>query len=129
MKATADSAIFVLVVPVATTAPHCSKLIRCSLLGCRQAPDGYLRVRGQGAQLKHATSFDPKELAVFVCDFALACGGARSDLGLAPACACAFEPRKQPLLRGQEDAADRHKLCDLLLAERSAAVTGSGWLN
>lgn len=126
-KATADSAICVLVVPVATTAPHWSKLIRCSLLSGRQAPDGYLRVRGPGSQLRHATSFDPKELAVFVCDFALAGGGAGSDLGLAPACAGAFEPRKRPLCGGLEDAADRHKLRDLLLAERRAAVTGSGW--
>ncbi len=73
LSATADSVICVLVVPVvATTAQHWSKLIQYSLLDGRQAPDGYLRVRGPGAQLRHASSFDPKELAVFVCDFALA---------------------------------------------------------
>ena len=50
--------ICVLVVPVATTASHWSKLVRCSLQSGRQAPNGYLRVRAPGAQLRHATSID-----------------------------------------------------------------------
>jgi hypothetical protein len=37
-----------LVVPVATVAPHWSKLVRSSLLSGREAPDGYLRIRTAG---------------------------------------------------------------------------------
>ena len=126
-KATVDSAVCVLVVPVATTASHWSKLVRHSLLSGREAPDGYVRVRAPGAQLRHASSFDPKELAVFVCDFAQANGGGRPDQALSPVCAGAFEHRTRPLCGSVEDAADRRRLREQLLAVRSAALTGGGW--
>jgi hypothetical protein len=42
-KALADMAVMVLVVPVATIAPHWSTLVRCSLLRGKGAEDGYLR--------------------------------------------------------------------------------------
>ena len=126
-KAAVDSAVCVLVVPVATTASHWSKLVRHSLLSGRQAPDGYLRVRAPGAQLRQATSFDPKELAEFICDFAPAVGDKRLDQGLPPACAGAYEHRTRPLCGSVEDAADQRRLREELLAVRSAALTGSGW--
>jgi hypothetical protein len=47
-KASANSALCVLVVPVATTAVHWSNLAWCSLLSGRHAPDGYLRIRAPG---------------------------------------------------------------------------------
>ena len=80
-KAMVDRAVCVLVVPVATTASHWPKLVRFSLLGGKEAPDGYLRIRAPGGQLRHATGFDPKELAVFVCDFAPAVDGGRGPDG------------------------------------------------
>ncbi len=86
-KAMVDMAVCALVVPVATTAQHWTKLVRHSLLGGREAPDGYLRIRAPAAQLRHATGFDPKELAIFVCDFAPAGGGGGPDGRLPPACA------------------------------------------
>ena len=47
-KAVADSVVWVLVVPMATTATHWSKLVRYSLLSGKEAPDGFLRVRAPG---------------------------------------------------------------------------------
>ncbi len=127
LKAAADSALCVLVVPVATTAAHGSKLVLCSLLSCRHAPDGYLRIRALGSQLHNSNTFDPKELAVFVCDFALAGGGGCSDPRLAPASAGAYERRARPQYGSLEDAMDRSRLREQLLAARSSALTGAGW--
>ena len=128
-KGLADAAICVLVVPVATTASHWSKLVRFSLLGGRLAPDGYQRIRVPGTQLRHATSFDPKELAIFVCDFAHAGGDARGrpDPPPSPPCAGAYERRARPLCGSEHDAADRRRLRERLLATRNASVTGSAW--
>jgi hypothetical protein len=124
-----DTAVCALVVPVATTAPHWTKLrlVRHSLLGGREPPDGYLRIRAPAAQLRHATGFDPKELAIFVCDFAPAGGGRGPDGRLPPACACAYERRARPLCGSEDDAADRRRLREQLLAVRSRSVTGSAW--
>ena len=126
-KAMVDRAVCMLVVPVATTASHWSKLVRYSLLGGKDAPDGYLRIRAPGAQLQHAASYDPKELAVFVCDFAPADGGQGSEVRLAPACAGAYRLRGRPLCGGEDDAVDRRRLREQLLALRSPSVTGSAW--
>lgn len=126
-KALADRAVMVLVVPVATIAPHWSTLVRCSLLRGKGVEDGYLRVRSPGSHLRFSEAPDPKELAVFVCDFALAGGGDPPDRGLSPACAGAYARRPRPLCGSVEDAADRRRLREQLLAARSASVTGSGW--
>jgi hypothetical protein len=107
-EATVDMAACVLVVPVATVAPHWSKLVRSPLLSGREAPDGYLRIRTPGSHLRHATSFAPKELAVFVCDFALAGGGeSRAGAGVRRLVLA----RIRPLCGGSEDAADRRRSC------------------
>jgi hypothetical protein len=126
-KAMVDRAVCVLVVPVATTATHWPKLVRFSLLGGKEAPDGYLRIRAPGGQLRHAASFDPKELAVFVCDFAPADGGQEPKGRLAPACAGAYQQRARPLCGAEDDADDRRRLREQLLAVRSHPVTGSAW--
>ena len=126
-KAMVDRAVCMLVVPVATTASYWSKLVRYSLLGGKDAPDGYLRIRAPGAQLQHAASYDPKELAVFVCDFAPADGGQGSEVQLAPACAGAYRLRGRPLCGGEDDAVDRRRLREQLLVLRSPSVTGSAW--
>ena len=118
---------WLLVVPVATTASHGSKLVRCSLLGGKEAPDGYLRIRAPGGQLRHAASFDPKELAVFVCDFAPADGGRGPEGRVALACAGAYQQRARPLCGAEDDADDRRRLREQLLAVRSPSVTGSVW--
>ncbi len=126
-KAMVDRAVCVLVVPVATTASHWSKLVHCSLLGDREAPDGYLRIRAPGAQLRCAASFDPKELAAFVCDFARIDGGRGPDGRLAPACAGAFQQRARQLCGSEDDTNDRLRLREQLLAVRSSSMTGSAW--
>jgi hypothetical protein len=75
------------------------------------ASDGYERVRSPGTHLQHVTryvsGYDPRELAVSVCDFAAL--GRRADGGvrLALPCACAYAPRRRPLCESVEDAADR----------------------
>ena len=124
-KAAADAAVCVMVVPVATTASHWPALVRCSILGGPLAPDGYVRVRSPGVHLRHVTSYDPRELAVFVCDFAAL--GRRANAGLPPPCAGAFARRGRPLCGSAEDAADRRRLRERLLAERRASVTGAAW--
>ena len=86
-----------------------------------------MRIRAPGAQLRHAASFDPKELAVFVCDFARIDGGLGPDWRLAPACAGAFQQRARPLCGSEDDAVDRRRLREQLLAVRSSSVTGSAW--
>lgn len=124
-KAIADAALCVLVVPVAITAPHWPKLLKCSVLGREQAADGYIRVRTPRKDLLHVVSYDPKELAVFVCDFAQL--SQRPDFTSAPPCAGAYERRPRPLCGSEEDARDRRRLREQLFSLRDSRLTGSGW--
>jgi len=65
-KAIQDGAMIVLVVPLAVTAPHWQKLLRASVVA---NSDRYLRVRNVSMSVSHSTADDPRELAVFMCDF------------------------------------------------------------
>ncbi len=78
------------------------------------------------SHLRHSNSFDLKELAVFVCYFALAGGGSSHDQRVARACAGAYERRVLPSCGSLEDAADRRRLREQLLAALSTALTGGG---
>lgn len=120
-KAIADAALCVLVVPVAVTAPHWHKLVACSVLERKPAVDGFVRVRNPRRELAHARSYDPKELAVFACDFAV--WSRRADISAAAPCAGAYERRRRPLCGSEADYADRRRLREELLARRDARVT------
>ena len=115
-KAVADAATCVLVVPVAVTAPYWHKLVRASLLPAGLGPDGFLRVRNPRTQLRHAGSFDPKELAVFVCDFSRL--RSRADLAAHAGCAGFLEVRRRPLCGSEADYEDRRRLREALHALR-----------
>ncbi len=87
--------------PVSITAPYWHLLLKASVLPAGPAPDGFLRIpsRDPRTALPLAGSFDPKELAVFVCDFSRL--SLRSDLAATYGCAgffSAHEDRRR--LRG-----------------------------
>ena len=46
---------------------------------------------------------------------------------MAPACAGAYQQRARPLCGAEDDAVDRWRLRERLLALRSHSVTGSAW--
>ena len=116
-KAIADAACIVLVVPVAITAPHWSKLVACSII---PNADGYLRIRNPRNLLSHASHYSPMELAVFACDFSKI--HPRPDFASEPACAGAFEQRRRPLCGSAGDFLDRSKLREALLARRDSRL-------
>ena len=116
-KAVADAALCVLVVPVAITAPYWHKLLRASVLPAGPAPDGFLRIRNPRTALCLAGSFDPKELAVFVCDFGRI--SPRTDLAVTYGCAGFFAARRRHLCGTSADYADRRRLREALYAVRT----------
>ena len=65
-KAIHDGVRIVLVVPLAVTAPQWHKLVLNSLVG---NSDKYIRVRNASRRFRHWSAEDPREMAVFVCDF------------------------------------------------------------
>ena len=115
-KAIADAAICVLVVPVAITAPYWHKLLKASVLPVQDSPDGFVRIRNPRTALCLAGSYDPKELAVFVCDFSRLT--TRADLAAPSGCAGSFAARRRPLCGSSVDYEDRCKLREALLAAR-----------
>jgi hypothetical protein len=120
-KATADGATIVLVVPVAIIAPLWARLVRCSILPHSLAPDGFVRIRSPGRQLRCADNFAPKELAVFVCDFTQL--STRSALAASASCGGFFSRRGRPLCGSARDFADRARLREALLARRDPRWT------
>ena len=81
--------------PVSITAPYWHLLLKASVLPAGPAPDGFLRIRDPRTALGLAGSFDPKELAVFVCDFSRL--SLRSDLAATYGCAGFFSARRRHL--------------------------------
>lgn len=111
-KATADSALCVVIVPVAVTAPHWNKLVRASVLDAKPAVDGFYRVRSPHKAIQDAPGALPSELAVFACDFGRL--NPRADLpGLCP-CAGAFLRRPRPACGNPGDLEDRRRLREAL---------------
>ncbi len=115
-KAVADAALCVLVVPVSITAPYWHLLLKASVLPAGPAPDGFLRIpsRDPRTALRLAGSFDPKELAVFVCDFSRL--SQRSDLAGTYGCAGFFSARRRHLCGTSADYEDRRRLRGALYA-------------
>ena len=115
-KAVADAALRVLVVPVSITAPYWHLLLKASVLPAGPAPDGFLRIpsRDPRTALRLAGSFDPKELAVFVCDFSRL--SLRSDLAGTYGCAGFFSARRRHLCGTSADYEDRRRLRGALYA-------------
>ena len=116
-KAVADAALRVLVVPVSITAPYWHLLLKASVLPAGPAPDGFLRIRDPRTALGLAGSFDPKELAVFVCDFSWL--SLRSDLAATYGCAGFFSARCRHLCGTSADYEDRRRLREALYAVRT----------
>jgi hypothetical protein len=116
-KAVADAALCVLVVPVAITAPYWHKLLKASVLPAGPAPDGFLRIRNPRTALNLAGTFDPKELAVFVCDFGRL--SPRTDLAVTLGCAGFFVARRRHLCGTSADYEDRRRLREALYAVRT----------
>ena len=115
-KAIADAALCVLLVPVAVIAPYWHKLVKASVLSTKPAADGFVRIRNPRTALRFAGSFDPKELAVFVCDFSLL--SPRTDLAELSGCAGSFAPRQRPLCGSTGDFEDRRRLREALYASK-----------
>jgi hypothetical protein len=113
-KAVADAALCVLVVPVSITAPYWHLLLKASVLPAGPAPDGFLRFCNPRTALGLAGSFDPKELAVFVCDFSRL--SLRSDLAATYGCAGFFSARRRHLCGTSADYEDRRRLREALYA-------------
>jgi hypothetical protein len=120
-KATADAATIVLVVPVAVIAPLWARLVRCSILPHSHAPDGFVRIRTPGRQLRCADKFAPKDLAVFVCDFTPL--SKRPALPASAPCGGFFSRRGRPLCGSAKDFEDRARLREALLARRDPRWT------
>ena len=87
------------------------------MLPAGPAPDGFLRFRNPRTALRLAGSFDPKELAVFVCDFSRL--SLRSDLAATYGCAGFFSARRRHLRGTSADYEDRRRLREALYAART----------
>lgn len=116
-KAVADAALCVLVVPVAVTAPYWHKLLRASVLPAGSGPDGFMRIRNPRTALCLAGTFDPKELAIFVCDFGRL--AQRTDLAATFGCAGFYTARRRHPCGSSADYEDRRRLREALYATRS----------
>jgi len=120
-KAIQDGAMIVLVVPLAVTAPHWQKLLRASVVA---NSDRYLRVRNVSMSVSHSTADDPRELAVFMCDFR----GMRdeADSVVVGDCAGAYARRRRALCGSREDEEDRRRLrAELLRLEAEDGPAGT----
>lgn len=67
-------------------------------------------MRNPSGLLGRAAGYNPKELAVFVCDFGILGERRGPDLAAAPPCAGAFERRRRPLCGSEADGLDRRRL-------------------
>jgi hypothetical protein len=108
-------------VPVAILAPHWGQLLAASVLP-RTAPyvDGFLRIRDPARVLARPDPRGAAEMAVFACDFSRL----QPRAGLPPLSSCpgARARRTSPLCGSSDDARDRHRLREALLARRGSAV-------
>jgi hypothetical protein len=117
VKACADRALCILLVPVAVLQQHWSKLLAASVLP-RRAPyaDGFLWVRDPLPHLSWPDASAPAELAIFACDFCRL----EPRPGLLPPSSCPGASARQwrHLCCGLADARDRHYLREAMLAQR-----------
>ena len=104
-KAMADGVQAVIVVALAVTEPYWHKLVRSSVV---QNDDGYIRIRRPRNYLTHAGCYDPRELALFACDFRR--NQRRPDITDVPACAGHYEARPHELRQETGDEIERAHL-------------------
>ena len=122
-KAIAGSALCVVAVPVAITAPHWHRLVRASVLDNHPAVDGFPRIRNSHKLLERAAGRAPRELAVFACDFSRLTP--RSDLPGLSRCAGAFPRRQRPPCCSPGDLHDRRRLREAPLSRSVHCRMGS----
>jgi len=104
-KAMADGIYAIIVVAVAITEPYWHKLVCNSVL---PNDDGYIRIRRPENFLNHSEGYQPRELAIFACDFSRS--QRRADIHHVPACAGHYHVRQHEFRQEAGDDSERARL-------------------
>lgn len=116
-KAMADGARILLVVPVAILAPYWHKLVAASVLTRHPAKDGFVRIKHAHRYLTDAAGYEPRELAIFACDFSALAPDHSPPGGATPPCAGAFARRPRHRCGSADDLRDRLALREAMEAQ------------
>ena len=104
-KAMADGIYAIIVVAVAITEQYWHKLVHRSVL---QTIDEYVRVRRPQKFLNRVEGYQPRELAIFACDFSQS--QRRADIHHVPACAGHYHVQQHEFRQEAGDDSERARL-------------------